>query len=77
MLVFKDNCTNELIAVKKCVRDNQKPKRHRGVVQLNGSDNLVLAGHNLILLRYVALIQYCGTFQAWNLDIDGNFFYLS
>lgn len=67
-MVYLDEATNKYVGVRKNISQSIR-KRQRAEICINGT--LILYGGNLLLLRYIATINFSGHFQAWTLDIDG------
>lgn len=51
---------------------NRPKKKRLGELKITNHGDLIPSGSNFLLLRYLAQEKFCGRFQAWTLDIDGN-----
>lgn len=74
LMIFLDDITNTYVGVRKFIGENCR-KRHRAEISLDKRGDLILAGQNFILLRYVVIIGFYGDFKAWTLDMDGDFLF--
>lgn len=69
-MIYLDEATDRYVGVRKYISQNIR-KRHRAEIYINKTGDLILAGENILLLRYIATINVCGRFQAWTIDMDG------
>lgn len=70
LLIYKDN--GKYFAVQKCYENNKRKKRSAELTLNTSSGDLIPSGLNFLLLRYVAQQKFCGRFQAWTVNMNGN-----
>jgi hypothetical protein len=67
-----DRCGDDGYFLKSTLVAGPSKQLKRGMLKIKKTGDLVFDSGNIVLLRYLIRSKFCGTFQTWTVDIDGN-----